>query len=100
MDTNATSFSSPLASVKLAAAYVPSHLEYVFQTISNASGWQIFFTVLALCVVYDQGMSATPEAGHGAGELTLFSQSATFRKKVQSLAHHGKCHLSDRSCNP
>ncbi|KAK3318355.1 cytochrome P450 61 [Apodospora peruviana] len=54
MATNATSFTSPLANVKYGAVNVPPQLEYVFETISNASGWTVFFTILGLLVAYDQ----------------------------------------------
>ncbi|KAK3944753.1 cytochrome P450 61 [Diplogelasinospora grovesii] len=54
MDTNTTSFTSPLASVKYGAVNIPPQLEYVFETVSNASAWTIILTVLALLVAYDQ----------------------------------------------
>lgn len=51
---NATSFTSPLATVKYGAVNVPWQLDYVVDAVSNASGWQIALTILALLVVYDQ----------------------------------------------
>jgi len=54
MATNATSFTSPLAHAKFGAVAVPPQLEYVFERIAQASGWTIFFTILAICVAYDQ----------------------------------------------
>ena len=51
---NATSFTSPLATVRGAAANVPWQLDYVVDAVSNASGWQIVLTILALLVAYDQ----------------------------------------------
>ncbi|KAK3390480.1 cytochrome P450 61 [Podospora didyma] len=54
MDVNATSFTSPVATIKYAAASIPPQLEYVFDAVSNASPWAIFGTILALLVAYDQ----------------------------------------------
>ena len=58
MDVNATSFTSPLASLKYGAVNVPQPieyaLEYVVETVSQITGWQLVFTVLGLLVVYDQ----------------------------------------------
>lgn len=51
---NATSFASPLANVKYAAVNVPWQLDYVVDTVTNAKGWQIVLTILALLVAYDQ----------------------------------------------
>ncbi|OIW32146.1 cytochrome P450 61 [Coniochaeta ligniaria NRRL 30616] len=51
---NATSFTSPLASVKYAAVNVPWQVDYVVDAVSNASTWQIVLTILALLVAYDQ----------------------------------------------
>lgn len=63
---NATSFTSPLATVKYGAVNVPWQLDYVVDAVSNASGWQIALTILALLVVYDQCMSFS--SPHGAQE--------------------------------
>lgn len=54
MATNATTLTSPLATIGLGAVNVPQPVEYVLETIIQASRWQIFFTVLGLLVVYDQ----------------------------------------------
>jgi hypothetical protein len=51
---NATSFASPLATVKQGAVNVPWQLDYVVDAVSNASAWQIVLTILALLVAYDQ----------------------------------------------
>jgi C-22 sterol desaturase len=56
MDTNATSFTSPLATVRYGAVNLPSQLDYVVDAVSNAGCWQIVLTVLALLVAYDQCM--------------------------------------------
>ena len=56
MDTNATSFTSPLAAIKYGAANVPQPLEYVFEVVSRLTGWQLLFTIFALLVAYDQGV--------------------------------------------
>jgi len=56
MAINATAFTSPLASVGIGAVNVPPQLEYVVELVSNASGWTIFWSLLALAVVYDQRM--------------------------------------------
>jgi len=52
--TNATAFTSPLATIGLGALNVPQPIEYVVETIIQATRWQIFFTVLGLLVAYDQ----------------------------------------------
>ena len=55
MDTNATSFTSPLANAKYGSVNVPPQIEYIVDAVSNASGWTIAFTVLAVLIAYDQG---------------------------------------------
>lgn len=45
---------SPLASAKYVAGALPTQFEPVVNAIANASAWQIFFTLLAAAVVYDQ----------------------------------------------
>lgn len=54
MDTNATTFTSPLAAIKYGAANIPQPVEYVLRTVSELSGWQVVFSILALLVAYDQ----------------------------------------------
>ncbi|KAK0714630.1 cytochrome P450 61 [Lasiosphaeris hirsuta] len=54
MATNATSFASPLASVRFGTVNVPQSLEYVVETLAQTNAWSVFFTLLALLVVYDQ----------------------------------------------
>lgn len=56
METNTTSFASPLASLPDTKLPTPSQIEYVIDAISNASLWAIPLTVLAVLVAYDQGM--------------------------------------------
>ena len=51
---NATTFTSPLATVKYGAVNVPWQLDYVVDAVANAKGWQIVLTLLALLVAYDQ----------------------------------------------
>ncbi|KAJ9143978.1 Cytochrome P450 61 [Coniochaeta hoffmannii] len=51
---NATTFTSPLATVKYGAVNVPWQLDYVVDAVANAKGWQIVLTILALLVAYDQ----------------------------------------------
>jgi C-22 sterol desaturase len=48
---------SPLASAHNGNLPVPPQVEYVLDAISNASFWTIAFTILAVAVAYDQGMS-------------------------------------------
>jgi C-22 sterol desaturase len=57
METNATSFVSPLASVQNGNLPIPPQIEYVVDAISNASLWTIAFTILAVLVAYDQSTS-------------------------------------------
>ncbi|KAI1412196.1 cytochrome P450 61 [Hypoxylon sp. FL1857] len=54
MAANATSFSSPLADFKLAAGNLPPQVDYVLDTIANATAMQWTFTLLAIAVAYDQ----------------------------------------------
>lgn len=56
MAANATSFTSPLATVQYGAVNVPRQLEYVVGYVSNASTWTILATILATLVAYDQCM--------------------------------------------
>ncbi|KAK0619873.1 cytochrome P450 61 [Immersiella caudata] len=51
---NATAFTSPLATIGLGSVNVPQPVEYVVETIVQATRWQIFFTALGLLVAYDQ----------------------------------------------
>lgn len=71
MASNATAFTSPLASVKYGAANIPPQVEYVVNvvsnTISNASIWQILLTALAVAVVYDQCTFHARDSAHTAG---------------------------------
>ena len=53
---NATTFTSPLATIKYGAVNVPWQVDYVVDAVSNASGWQIVLAILALLVAYDQCM--------------------------------------------
>ena len=57
METNATSFASPPASIRDSNLPIPPQIEYVVDAISNASLWTIAFTILAVLVAYDQSMS-------------------------------------------
>lgn len=56
MDTNSTGFTSPLASTKYGSVNIPPQLEYVVDAVTNASGWTIALTLLAVLVAYDQCM--------------------------------------------
>lgn len=54
---NATAFTSPLASVNSGAINVSPQVELVLDAISRMSFWTVFWTLLALAVVYDQRVS-------------------------------------------
>lgn len=56
MDTNSTSFASPLASPQNGNINIPLQLEYVVDAISHASVWTVLWTIVALAVAYDQSM--------------------------------------------
>lgn len=60
METNATSFASPLASVRDGNLLIPPQIEYIVDAIGNASLWTVAFTILAVLVAYDQSMSIVP----------------------------------------
>lgn len=47
-------FTSVLANSKYVSANIPPQLDYVIDTISTAGPWTWLFTILALCVAYDQ----------------------------------------------
>lgn len=54
---NAYSFTSMLAnSTKYAGVNFPQHVETLFDAVANASVWSVLVTILAMCVVYDQGV--------------------------------------------
>lgn len=57
MDTNTSTsaFSSMLAS-SYGTFNFPPQLDMVLEAVTTASPWTIFLTLLAMCVVYDQGM--------------------------------------------
>lgn len=50
---------SVLASTKsvVFGANFPPSVDMVLETITSASPWTIFITIVAMCVVYDQGTS-------------------------------------------
>lgn len=54
MDSNITGFASPLASVNYGSINVPPQIEYVVDALSRISFWTVFWTILAIAVVYDQ----------------------------------------------
>ncbi|KAL0944228.1 cytochrome p450 61 [Colletotrichum truncatum] len=54
MESNATTFTSVLASTKLGNVNIPPQIDYVIERVTNASAWTIFFTLLAIAVAYDQ----------------------------------------------
>ncbi|KAI1457549.1 cytochrome P450 61 [Annulohypoxylon moriforme] len=54
MAANATSFTSPLADFGFAAGNLPPQVDYVLDTIANASVMTWVFTILAMAVAYDQ----------------------------------------------
>lgn len=55
MEANTTTdFTSVLATAKYASVNVPPQLDYVVETITNASIWSVLVTIFAMCVVYDQ----------------------------------------------
>lgn len=56
MASNATSFSSPLAQTIFPISNLPPQLNDAIDAVTNASLATWFFTILALAVVYDQGM--------------------------------------------
>ena len=56
MASNATSFSSPLAQSVFPISSLPPQLNDAIDAVTNVSMATWFFTVLALAVVYDQGM--------------------------------------------
>lgn len=60
MESNATTFTSVLANAKLGNVNVPPQIDYMIETVTNASAWTILFTLLALAVAYDQSESRAP----------------------------------------
>ncbi|KAK0629779.1 cytochrome P450 [Bombardia bombarda] len=97
--TSFTSFSSPLATVKFAAASVPPHLEYVFETVSQASGWTIFFSLFLLAVAYDQ-LSYQINKGSIVGPMFKMPFIGPFLQSVNPKfeEYHGKWASGPLSC--
>lgn len=56
-------FTSVLANSKYVGANIPPQLDYVIDTITTAGPWTWLFTILAVCVVYDQRMLPRPCRG-------------------------------------
>ncbi len=56
MDTNTTSFTSPLANAVYGAGAIAPQIEPFIDALSRISVWTVLFTVLALAVAYDQRM--------------------------------------------
>ncbi|KAK7423757.1 RNA polymerase C-22 sterol desaturase [Neonectria magnoliae] len=54
VNSTASGFTSVLANAKYPSVNIPPQLDYVVDAISNAGAWTITFTLIALCVVYDQ----------------------------------------------
>jgi C-22 sterol desaturase len=49
-------FTSVLANSKYVSANIPPQLDYVIETITAAGPLTWLFTIIALCVAYDQSM--------------------------------------------
>lgn len=64
MATNATAFTSPLANANYGSLNVPPQVEYFVNAVSNLSLWTALWTLLALAVVYDQGMPFNSDSNH------------------------------------
>jgi C-22 sterol desaturase len=52
--SNATSFTSMLASSRYGGVTLPPQVDLILDTIVNLSPWTLAFTLLAICVAYDQ----------------------------------------------
>ena len=60
-NVSSSAFSSMLASSKYGGVALPPQIDYVLDTVSNASIWTILLTLLAVCVAYDQSMLPYPQ---------------------------------------
>ncbi len=61
MDTNATSFASPLASAKDAVTgALPAQVVPVINALANLSVWQVLLTLFVGAVLYDQSGLSFP----------------------------------------
>lgn len=57
MASNTSSaFTSVLANSKIVGANISPQIDNVLETITNIGAWQLLATILAVCVVYDQGV--------------------------------------------
>lgn len=55
MDAANVSSTSLLVNAKYAGVAVPPQLDHVLDAIATASPWTLLLTLLAMCIVYDQG---------------------------------------------
>jgi sterol 22-desaturase len=77
MDVNGSTsaFTSMLAG---SSSFTSSpNVSYVIEAVATTSAWTWIFTVLALCVVYDQSMFSLARAWLSVIGLYVSSQSAT-----------------------
>lgn len=65
MAANASSsaFASVIASAKPLAVNLPPTVDYVVQAVTSASPLTVLVTIIAMCVLYDQGMLGSPFLG-------------------------------------
>lgn len=56
VNSTTSGFSSVLAGTKYANVNIPPQIDYVIEAVSNAGVWTWVFTLVALCIAYDQSM--------------------------------------------
>lgn len=60
----------------------PPKLDMLVEAVTAASPWTILFTLLAICVVYDQGMSINHPAYHSLALASRCKRPATKSKVI------------------
>ncbi|CAH0059653.1 unnamed protein product, partial [Clonostachys solani] len=53
-NTSSSAFTSVLAQTKMAGMAISPNMEFLFGTLTAPNIWTVLFTVIAMCVIYDQ----------------------------------------------
>lgn len=93
-----SSFASPLADAKASQIVGNPQIDGILSKVLELSGWTIALTILAVLVAYDQCTSSA--ILNLLEPLLIFLQVATFGRRDQSLAQHGRSPSSDPFSSP
>jgi C-22 sterol desaturase len=61
-NTTSSAFTSVLAQTKMAGMAISPNMEFLFGTLTAPNIWTVLLTVVAMCVIYDQGMHGHPSS--------------------------------------